>query len=55
MGVEQRCNINADGTKSGKKTIEEFVPLELSTNGHMEQIEAVVADIKGTDIYLGHD
>jgi len=46
---------NADGTKSGKKTIEEFVPMELSTNGHTERVEAVVADVKGTDIYLGHD
>jgi predicted aspartyl protease len=46
---------NADGTKSGEAMISEYIPMELSTNGHMEQVEAVVADIKGTDIYLGHN
>jgi hypothetical protein len=29
--------------------------MELSMDKHMEQLEAVVADIKGTDIYLGHN
>ena len=32
-----------------------FVPLEINLNGHIEQINAVVSEIKETDLFLGHD
>ena len=31
------------------------VPLEIEINGHTEQLEAVVTDLDGTDMFLGHD
>jgi len=41
--------------QNGEKTIREFVPLEINLNGHIEQIDAVVSEIKETDLFLGHD
>ena len=46
---------NSDGSRNGEKTIREFVPLEINSNGHIEQIDAVVSEIKETDLFLGHD
>jgi len=46
---------NSDGSRNGEKTIKEFVPLEINSNGHIEQIDAVVSEIKETDLFLGHD
>ena len=46
---------NSDRSRNGEKTIKEFVPLEINSNGHIEQIDAVVSEIKETDLFLGHD
>ena len=46
---------NSDGSRNGEKTIKEFVPLEINSNGHIEQIDAVVSKIKEMDLFLGHD
>jgi len=46
---------NSDGSRHGKKTIREFVPLKINSNRHIEQIDAVVSEIKETDLFLGHD
>ena len=46
---------NSDGSRNGKKTIREFVPLEINLNEHIEQIDAVVSEIKEMDLFLGHD
>ena len=32
-----------------------MAPLEIKINGHKEQLEAVVTDLNGTDMFLGHD
>ena len=44
---------NADGTKNGEVT--KVAPLEVEINGHKETLEAVVTDLAGTDMFLGHD
>ena len=44
---------NADGTKNGEVT--KVAPLEVEINGHNETLEAVVTDLDGTDMFLGHD
>ena len=44
---------NADSTKNGEVT--KVVPLEIEINRHTEQLEAVVTDLDGTDMFLGHD
>ena len=44
---------NADGTKNGEVT--KMVPLEIEINSHKEQLGAVVTDLDGTDMFLGHD
>jgi len=46
---------NSDGSRNGEKTIKEFVPLEINSNGHIKQINVVVSEIKETDLFLGHD
>jgi len=46
---------NSDESKNGEKTIKEFVLLEINSNGHIKQIDAVVSEIKETDLFLGHD
>jgi len=46
---------NLDKSRNGEKTIREFVPLEINLNGHIEQIDAVVSEIKKTDLFLEHD
>ena len=46
---------NSDGLRNGEKTIREFVPLEINSNRHIEQIDAVVSEIKKTDLFLGHN
>ena len=46
---------NSDGSRNEKKTIKEFVPLEINSNEHIEQIDAVVLEIKETDLFLEHD
>ena len=46
---------NLDRSRNGEKTIREFVPLEINLNGHIEQIDAVVSEIKETDLFLGHN
>ena len=46
---------NLDGSRNGEKTIKEFVLLEINSNGHIKQIDAVVSEIKETDLFLGHD
>jgi len=45
---------NSDGSRNREKTIKEFVPLEINSNGHIKQINAVVSEIKETDLFLGH-
>ena len=42
-----------DGTKNEKVT--RIAPLEVEINGYKEQLEAVVMDLNGMDIFLGHD
>ena len=44
---------NADGTKNGEVT--KVVPLKVEINGYKETLEAVVTDLDGTDMFLGHD
>jgi len=46
---------NSDGSRNGKKTIREFVPLGINSNGRIKQIDAVVSEIKEMDLFLGHD
>jgi len=46
---------NLDGSRNGEKTIREFVPLEINSNRHIKQIDAVVSEIKKMDLFLGHD
>jgi len=46
---------NSDGSRNEEKTIKEFVPLEINSNEHIEQIDAVVSEIKETDLFLEHD
>jgi len=46
---------NSDGSRNGEKTIKEFIPLEINSNGHIKQIDTVVSEIKETDLFLGHD
>ena len=29
--------------------------MEINLNGHIKQIDAVVSEIKETDLFLGHD
>ena len=44
---------NADGIKNGEVT--KVAPLKIEINGHKETLEAVVMDLDGTDMFLGHD
>jgi len=44
---------NANGTKNREVT--KMVPLEIEINGHTEQLEAVVTDLDGMDMFLGYD
>jgi len=44
---------NTDGIKNGEMT--KVVSLEIKIDGHTEQLEVVVTDLDGTDIFLGHD
>ena len=44
---------NTDRTKNGEVT--RMVPLEIEINGHKEQLEAVVIDLNGTDMFLGYN
>jgi len=44
---------NVDGTKNGEVT--KVASLEVEINGHKETLEAVVMDLVGTDMFLGHD
>ena len=46
---------NSDRLRNGEKTIREFVPLEINSNEHIKQIDAVVSEIKETDLFLGYD
>jgi len=46
---------NSDESRNGEKTIMEFVPLEINSNRHIEQIDAVVLEIKEMDLFLGHN
>jgi len=44
---------NTDRTKNREVT--KVVPLEVEINGHKKTLEAVVTDLDGTDMFLGHD
>ena len=44
---------NADRTKNREVT--KVAPLKIEINGHKEILEAVVTDLNGMDIFLGHD
>ena len=44
---------NVDRTKNGEVT--RMAPLEIEINRHKKQINVVVMDLNGTDIFLGHD
>ena len=46
---------NSDGSRNGEKIIKEFVLLEINSNRHIEQIDAVVLEIKETDLFLEHN
>jgi len=43
---------NADGTRSGNHRVTQFIQLELEINGHTENIDAVVIDLKSIDMVL---
>jgi len=44
---------NIDGTKNEEVTW--YVPLEVEINEHKEQIDTIVIDLNGTNIFLGYD
>ena len=44
---------NADGTKNGEVT--RIVSLEIEINRYKKQIDAVLIDLNGTDMFLEHD
>jgi len=44
---------NTDGIKNGEVT--KVAPLEVEINRHKETLEAVVMDLDGMDMFLGHD
>ena len=44
---------NADRTKNGE--VIRIVPLEIEINGYKKHLKAVVMDLNGMDIFLGHD
>jgi len=44
---------NTDGMKNGEVT--KVASLEIEINSHKEQLEAVVTELDGTDMFLGHD
>ena len=44
---------NADGTKNREVT--KVMPLEIEIDRYTEQLEAMVIDLDGTDMFLGHD
>jgi len=44
---------NVDRTKNREVT--KVASLEIEINGHKEQLEAVVMDLNGMDIFLGHN
>ena len=44
---------NVDGTKNREVT--KMASLEIKINRHKETLEAVVTDLNGTDMFLGHD
>ena len=44
---------NTDGTKNREVT--RVAPLEIEINSHKEQLEAAVADLNETDMFLGHN
>ena len=44
---------NANGTKNGEIT--KVAPLEVEINRHKETLEAIVTDLDGTDMFLGHN
>ena len=44
---------NTDGTKNREVT--KVMPLEIKIDRYTEQLEAVVIDLDGTDMFLGHD
>jgi len=46
---------NSDKSRNGKKTIKEFVPLEINSNRHIKQIDTIVSEIKKKNLFLGHD
>ena len=46
---------NSDRSRNGEKTIKEFVPLKINSNRHIKQIDAVVSEIKKTDLFLEHN
>jgi len=39
--------------KSGEVT--KVAPLEIEINRHKEQLEAMIMDLNGTDMFLGHN
>ena len=44
---------NTNRTNNGEVT--QFVPLEVEINRHKEQINAVVIDLNGMDMFLGYN
>jgi len=44
---------NTNRTKNGEVT--KVVPLEIEINKHKETLEAAMADLDGTNMFLGHD
>ena len=44
---------NTNRMKNGEVT--KVASLEIEINGHKEKLEAVVMDLDGTDMFLGHD
>ena len=44
---------NTSGTRNGKVT--RFILLEVEINGYKKQINAVVTDLNGMDMFLGYN
>jgi len=45
---------NSNRSRNGEKRIKEFVSLEINSNEHIKQIDAVVSEIKKMDLFLEH-
>lgn len=46
---------NLNRSRNEENTFKEFIPLEINSNRHIEQINTGVLEIKKTDLFLEHN